>query len=123
MQEGLNKATGNLAAGLIFTGLKVGEVTFFARTISGFSVGGSALLERGTLRVNISVLARTRQGGTLRGVLRGFEKEAGRLGAQKLVIRGTLPKSTLTSAKAKELAEKLGFIFRQADDGSILLIK
>ena len=124
VQEGLNEATANLAAAAIFTGLKAGEATLFARVVSGFSVGGSALLERGSLKLNISVLGKLPQGGgTLRGLLGAFESEAGKQGARQLVTEGRLAADIFKSSDAARLAGKLGYTFKKLEDGTILLTK
>lgn len=123
-QRALNESGAVLGGGLIFSGLKVGEVSLFAEVVSGFSVGGSAALEGGELRVNITMLGKLeRGGGTLRGLLSAFEREATGQGASQLVIEGRLAKSLFSSEKAVRLLAKLGYSFQKLANGTIVLSK
>lgn len=121
-QRGLIQASSLLAGTAVFTGLKAGEAMFVAETLNGFRVGASVLLKSGTLDVNVFALKQV-SGGNLRGLLGTFEREAARLGADKVVVRGALAKDFFKSAKAAAVARKLGYSFRLLDDGTLYLSK
>lgn len=123
VQQGLNTGGGALLAGAMFVGIQAGELQFFAGTISGYRVGASAVVEKGVLNVNVFALRFVSEGRSLRGLLGAFEKEASRLGAKQLIVKGALADDIFLSPRARSLAKKLGYAFKVLSDGSVVVSK
>jgi|HubBroStandDraft_3_1064219.scaffolds.fasta_scaffold00400_4 RHS repeat-associated protein len=122
-QQGLNEAGAALGAGAVFVGLKAGEIGWYAGAANGFQVGASAVLESGTLNVNIFALVRISNAPNLKGLFTGIEQAATRAGAERLVVTGTFAKDLFKGGRVEALARAFGYSFEILKDGTVSFTK